>query len=153
MSANSPIESITAAVASWLGANFGTYIDRANTGMTYQASNIAECKALPYIPDRGPFPFVMVNPDSVDVERSGQCVHRVTVTLSVNILVREANKDDLGTALMRYMDALIDAVGANATMGGTVDDVYISTIDKGEMPADGRGFVMATLIASAESAL
>lgn len=152
MSAKSPVERIANGIAGWLNDNFNTYLARANADQTYVAPELKKCEVKAWIPTEGPFPYMMVNLDFVDYEWIGNCAEKAKLTLSVNALVTEPKKDNLPIALVRYMDALADAVRENITMNGTADTIRVDTIDKGEMPADGRGWVVATLIATAEVA-
>jgi hypothetical protein len=52
--------------------------------------------------------------------------------------------------LARYMDALVDAVGENETLGGLVLSSSLQDLDKDSIPSDGRGFVVATIRLVAE---
>jgi hypothetical protein len=153
----SSLERTCVAVAAFLAANLNTYITRANLGTTgIQAPAIKKAEHKSYIPDTGPFPFAMVTLDQAAIEPSANNAQRITATLSVNICVgaqpsmAAAALDNTEIIVTRYMDALIDLFGENMTIGGAVEESSLDSIDKAVLPADGKGFVLATVRTVAE---
>lgn len=118
----------------------------------YEAPVVKKFAVKSYIPDNGPFPYMMVNIDSCDIAESANGAYLVTVRASVNIAVNDNKADQANFAIMRYMDAMIDAIHNNAPSGlnGIADSVALEAIDKGELPSAGKGFMIATLVCTKE---
>ena len=51
---------------------------------------------------------------------------------------------------MRYMDGMIQAIGANITLDGIYDEIKITNLDRDELPANKVGFIIADLSARLE---
>lgn len=151
MSSQSSIERTVDAVTLWIKTNFPTYLTRANLGQSYQAPAMAKCEALPYIPGDGPFPYIQINLDEVPIEPSGQGCQMLQPQISVNVMLKGIKKTNLAKALMRYMDALVDAVAGNITMGGAVQSIRVTYVEKTENPTDESGYIVATLKCEVES--
>lgn len=142
---NSFIERMLQGAADFLTANLPTYITRANTGTTgFQAPAPRKIEVKDLIPQNGPFPFGMVDVDTVAIDASGQNCQRIAATISINFAFSESKPENVRIATVRYMDALIDLFGENETLGGVAGIAYLETIDKAVLPGDGKGFVVAT---------
>lgn len=149
---NSPLERSLVSLAAFLLATLPSYIARANAGTSgHQAPALKKAEVKEYIPDNSPCPYCMVNLDSAAIEPSGPNCQRITATVSVNFMFAETNPDKLATSATRYMDALIDCIGENETIGGAVMSAYLDTIDKQILPADGKGFIISTVRLEAET--
>lgn len=147
----SPCERIIAAIAAYLLANLGTYITRANLGTTgYQAPAPKVCAKAVGIPDNGPYPYVMVNRDSIAVEPSANNAQRITMQISVNVGINESKTENADIVADRYTDALIDLFGENLTLGGTVDIAMLKTSDKLIIPSSGEAYVICTVEVTSE---
>lgn len=142
----SSCERISAAVAVFISANMATYVARANTGtIGTHAPMPKKCEVSVGIPDNGPYPYIMVNRDSVQVEPTGNDYQRLTVYLSVNVAISESKPQNADVVADRYTDALIDMFGENITLGGTVDLIYLESADKLVVPSSGQAYVLATV--------
>lgn len=117
----------------------------------YNAPALKKAAVSPMIPATGPFPYMMVNIDGADFEEVGQNSDLITMRLSLVVGLAESKDLKLGHALMRYMDALHKCIAANLTLGGLVQHIRISTMEKQQMPGEKAGFVVADLIATIES--
>lgn len=147
------IERSSTAIATFLMATIPTYVARANLGTTgVQAPDPKKVEVKTYIPDQGPWPYIMVNPDQVSIEASGCNAQKLTITYSINIGISADSPDKAGTVALRYMDILADLIGENITLGGAVDIATLELIDKAAIPADSKAFVVATLRAEVEVA-
>jgi len=102
------------------------------------------------IPPSGPFPYLLLVLDGVVPEWSGQNSENLNITMKAIVAIQENNDRKLGIALMRYMDGLIQALGANITLDGIFDEIKITNIDKDELPANKVGFLIADLSARLE---
>lgn len=118
----------------------------------YLAPLVKKFAVKSYIPDQGPFPYMMINIDSANVEETGIGCYQCIMRASVNIAVNDAKGDQANFAIMRYMDAMIDAIHNNIGSGlnGVADTVKIESIDKGDLPSAGKGFMMCTLVCTKE---
>jgi hypothetical protein len=133
-------------LAAWIMATFPTYLARANSGASGRsAPALKKAERKAFIPDTGPYPYCMVNLDRATPERWGQNAQMITAEVSVNFCLSEPSPDLLDEALYRYIDALADMIGANISLGGLVDQAELLSIEKDTLPADGKGFVIATL--------
>jgi hypothetical protein len=149
---NSPLERMLAALAAFLLANLSTYVARANAGTSgHQAPAPKKVEVKEYIPDNSATPYGMVNLDGATIEASGPNCQRITATVSVNFAFTEQNGDALSIDAVRYMDAMIDCLGENETLGGAVLAAALESIDKLVLPADGKGFVISTIRLEAET--
>jgi hypothetical protein len=141
----SPLERMGAGLVAFLSANLPVYLARANLDAPTPAAVAPRAvKVSASIPGTGPFPFGQVNLDQAQIEPSGQVAQRITATYSVNFALAEANPERLEQALTRYADALVDLFGEDMTIGGVAAEGYLDSIDKAVLPADGKGFVVAT---------
>ena len=142
---SSTIERMVSGLATWLVANFPTYLARANSGTTgVQAPAIRSYSAADVL-EPGKFPQLIVTGGPVTIEPSGPQVQMVSVACGVDIGVQAPNPTARETILARYMDALVDAIGENETLGGLVLSASLEDMDKDAIPSDGRGFVVATI--------
>jgi len=146
----SSIERMVTGLRTWLAANYPTYITRANTGTTGAQAPAIRAFDVSDTMDPGRFPQVIVGAGPVTIEATGPQTHLVTVACNVDLGVQAANPATREALLMRYMDALVDAVGENETLDGLVLSASLDELDKDSIPADGRGFVVATIRLSAE---
>jgi hypothetical protein len=141
----SPIERMVTGLKTWLAANYPAYVTRANLGTTGAQAPAIRVYSVADILEPGKFPQLIVNAGPVTVEAMGPQSQMVTVACSVDIGVQAANPEARETVLARYMDALVDAVGENETLGGLVLAATLDDLDKDSIPSDGRGFVVATI--------
>jgi len=141
----SSIERAVAGLCAWLAANYPAYVTRANAGITgVQAPAIRSYNASDLL-EPGKFPQLIVTGGPVTVEPMGPQTQRVSIACGVDIGVQAANPGARETILARYMDALVDAIGENETLGGLVLSASLEDLDKDAIPSDGRGFVVATI--------
>lgn len=146
----SSIERMVTGLRTWLAANYPTYVTRANTGTTGVQAPAIRAFDVSDVLEPGRFPQMIVNAGPVTIEATGPQVQLVTVACSVDLGIQAANPVARETTLARYMDALIDAVGENETLGGLVLSASLDELDKDSIPADGRGFMVATIRLSDE---
>jgi len=166
--AYSNIEPNVYGVAVWLAQYLPTYLTAANAEQTswpgdmvfpsiflvpdedYNPPALRRAAVGSSIPMEGPFPYLMVELDSVDVEWAGQNSEFITLRLRVIIALQETREKKLLAALTRYMDALVQAVGHNVTLGGLLEEAKVTHIEKDELPANHVGFVTADMTAKFE---
>lgn len=141
----SPIERMVTGLKTWLAANYPTYVTRANSGTTGVQAPAIRVFAVADLLEPGKFPELIVNAGPVSIEAMGPQSQLVTVACSVDIGVQAANPEARETVLARYMDAMVDAIGENETLGGLVLSATLDELDKDSIPSDGRGFVVATI--------
>jgi hypothetical protein len=147
----SPIERTLDDVVAFLAAGLPAYVSRANEGTGGDfAPDPRKVERKAYIPDVGPWPFVMVNLDQVSAEASGNNSQRLVMTISVNVGLKGMNLDDADLQALRYMDILVDCIGENISLGGAVDLAQLESIDKATLPGDTKAFVIAQIRAESE---
>jgi hypothetical protein len=146
----SPVERMVTGLRTWLAANYPAYVTRANLGTSGAQAAAIRVFSVSDLLEPGKFPQMIVNAGPVEIEPMGPQSQLVTVACSVDIGVQAANPEARETVLARYMDALVDAVGENETLGGLVLSASLDDLDKDSIPSDGRGFVVATIRLAAE---
>ncbi len=142
---NSTIERMITGLKTWLAANYATYVTRANTGTSGAQAPAIRVYAVSDVLEPGKFPEVIVNAGPVSVEPNGPNAVLITVAANVDLGVQAPTPEARETYVTRYMDALVDAIGENETLGGLVLRADIVELDKDAIPQDGRGFVVATI--------
>ncbi|HPB65525.1 MAG TPA: hypothetical protein PLW80_03125 [Spirochaetales bacterium] len=146
----STIERMVVGLKTWLATNYPSYVTRANTGTTGVQAPAIRAFDVSDVLTPGRFPQLIVSAGPVSIEATGPQVQMVTVACNVDIGVQAPNPGARETMLARYMDALVDAIGENETIGGLVLSSSLDELDKDAIPADGRGFVVATIRLSDE---
>lgn len=146
----STIERMVVGLKAWLATNYPSYVTRANSGTSGAQAPAIRAFDVSDTLTPGRFPQLIVSAGPVSIEPTGPQAQRVTVTCNVDIGVQAANPAARETVLARYMDALVDAIGENETIGGLVLSSSLDELDKDAIPADGRGFVVATIRLSDE---
>jgi hypothetical protein len=141
----SPIERMVFGLRAWLAEHFHEYITLANLSAgAMQAPQLREILVSDTM-DPGKFPQMIVNAGPVYIQEHGPQTQLVTVSCGVDIGIQAPKPEAREVYLMRYMDALTDAIGENETLGGLVLQARIDELDKDSIPQDGRGFVVATI--------
>ncbi len=146
----STIERMVVGLKAWLATNYPSYVTRANSGTSGAQAPAIRAFDVSDTLTPGRFPQLIVSAGPVSIEPTGPQAQRVTVACNVDIGVQAANPAARETVLARYMDALVDAIGENETIGGLVLSSSLDELDKDAIPADGRGFVVATIRLSDE---
>jgi hypothetical protein len=159
----SAIEPVIYRVADWFAAHLPDYLAEADEAMVswhdgdtfpaifdppaaaYEVPSLRKVGIGTSIPASGPFPYLLVALDSVDVESAGQTSDWITLHMKLVTALQENNEKRLFPALARYIDAIVHAVGNNVTLDGLVDETKITGLDKDEVPENHTGFVIADL--------
>lgn len=162
------IEPILYGIAVWLAENVPTYLTKVNgdmaswpgsitfpaifqpAGSVFNPPALKRVSVVSSIPSSGPFPFLMVNLDDFDVEWSGQNSEKITLKIMLVLALSESKNGKLLSALLRYADAIVQAVGSNVTLGGLVEEAKVISADKDELPAKGTGFLVVNMTARFE---
>lgn len=148
---HSKIEAIVTGLKTWLAANFPTYVTRANAGTTGTQAPAIKKYSVSDTMAPSDFPLMIVNCGSVNVEPSGPQSQMIHVSAMVDIGIQAPKPEARETILVRYMDALVDCIGENETLGGLVLSATIEELDKDAIPNDGRGFVISTIRMTVEA--
>lgn len=141
----SPIERWTDGLVDFLSAQYPVYIARANADADAPAAPAPKSVVAADVLEPTRFPEVAVSLDQAEVDASSPQAQRVTGTYSVNVGINESNPARRDRVVVRYLDALVDLIGENETLGGLCEMATLELIDKATLPADGKGFVMATV--------
>lgn len=162
------IEPVVYGIASWMAENIPAYLTKVNADMAswpgsslppsilQPAASVFDPPALrrvsvvTSIPSTGPFPFLMVNLDDFDVEWAGQNSERITLRVMLVLALSESKPGRLLGALLRYADAIVQAVGSNLTLGGLVEEAKVVSAEKDELPGKDTGFLVVNMTARFE---
>ena len=150
---NSKIETAMSGLATWLAANFPTYLARANLGNTIPAAPTINGWSFSPALKLDRLPWGQVNLDSFTREDAGQGAQETHLVVAINIMVNMAFSDNFSRILVRYCDALVDCLAADRTFGGICTASSLESCDKFEEPVGdkARGVVAATLDITIES--
>ena len=141
----SPVERWADGLVAFLAAQLPGYLARANDGAATPAAAAPKSVVAADVLEPTRFPEVAVSLDQAEVDASSPQAQRVTGTFSVNVGINESNPARRDRVVARYLDALVDLFGENETLGGLCELATLEQIDKATLPADGKGFVMATV--------
>lgn len=162
------IEPIIYKIGIWIAENIPEYLNHANTemiswpnGITIPeilsaqavANTVPALKKIGFgtsIPTSGPFPYLLIDLDSIDLEPAGQLSNWVKLRLKLIVALQENNEKRLLPDLLRYIDVIAHAIGQHTTLGGIVDEAEMVTFDKDELPGTKTGFIIGDLVVKFE---
>jgi hypothetical protein len=148
----SNVERMSDAFVAYLVANLPASVTTANAGKTWAASVLKKIEKatrvnLQYVP------CAAISLEGVDFEEAGPGSLSATAEIIVVLVSAENDSTKLSTSLERYVDALVDLVGSDSTMGGSAYNIGVKGMEKGIDPDGKRGVASVTCEISGEFAI
>lgn len=143
MSAASCVERLMAAVTEYVKATLPGLLVSANDGQTIQAPAFRKIEKTPVL-NAQYFPMVGINLDSVQFLDASTTSVEVDASIDFLVAATSTKPEELQTLLERYMDAVVDLGGYEAS--GALDgyEISVQSVDKGVEGDGSRGWAAIT---------